>query len=115
LSAKLRRVASISGDIRYSFYCPGCEYSHIIRVSGHEPVWFWNGDLESPTIHPSIRLFDSAGTICHLWITDGNIQYLPDSQHGLADKTVPMIGTDEAPWTSVLVDLKVKPATGGQK
>lgn len=43
-----------------SFWCPGCEEGHSIRVTigGKkllpDPVWTWNGSVEAPTVTPSV-------------------------------------------------------------
>lgn len=42
--------------------------------------WTWNGDLESPTLKPSIRTIHETGQITHLWLTDGVCHYLDDSE-----------------------------------
>jgi hypothetical protein len=33
---------------------------------------------------------EQGGTRCHLFMTDGQLQFLADSEHALAGKTVPM-------------------------
>lgn len=51
--------------------------------------WSWNGDLERPTLRPSIlndfRPHDKL--VDHVWITDGKVQYLPDCSHAAAGQT----------------------------
>lgn len=37
------------------------------------------------------RLLGAKDAVCHLFITDGTIQYCPDCTHALAGKTVPMV------------------------
>lgn len=57
------------------------------------PGWTFNGDLKKPTFKPSLlnRGGDKEGkAICHLYVTAGKIQYLPDCTHALAGKTVDM-------------------------
>lgn len=91
------------------FWCPGCDDVH--RVTVETPNgWGWNGDLESPTFTPSVRVQGNqwapgepfhkpnhaavaAGdrTCCHSFVTDGRIQYLGDSTHALAGQTVDMV------------------------
>lgn len=80
------------------FWCPGCEDAHQIHTN--ENGWVWNGDVDKPTITPSIKVEggqwkpeDSfykpqhsrvpAGgkTICHSFITDGTIDFLNDCTH----------------------------------
>jgi Family of unknown function (DUF6527) len=51
----------------------------------------WNGDLESPTVSPSILVKASRGQeICHTYIKNGCIEFLADCTHELKGKTVPM-------------------------
>jgi hypothetical protein len=95
-----------SGD-RLLFKCPGCKEAHGVNDS-----WKFNGDFERPTFQPSIlvsgtvRLTDAeadrimAGekiaprpTVCHSFVTQGMIQFLPDCTHTLAGQTVPL-----SPW-----------------
>lgn len=88
------------------------------RAAGADsrPVWQFNGDLERPTLAPSILLRrghycntpavpgDCACdfqerypdepplkwpcVICHSFVRDGRIQFLPDCTHALAGQTV---------------------------
>lgn len=85
----------------YNFFCPGCQHEHRYIVkwgSKHgrkDPTWTFNGNMESPTFHPSL-LYNRAGgnptvPICHIFIKDGMIQFLSDCSHKLAGQTVPMV------------------------
>lgn len=42
----------------YGFHCPGCSYTHQIRIAPHpafpSPTWDWNGSVEAPTFTPSV-------------------------------------------------------------
>lgn len=69
------------------FHCPGCKYGHWF-ATGYGG-WTWNGDRDKPTVNPSI-LNSSPAPRCHLFIRDGQIQFLNDCEHELAGKTVPM-------------------------
>lgn len=58
-------------------------------------AWQWNGNREKPTITPSLlnRHVDHDTEIpfvCHLFVTDGMVQYLGDCTHKLAGQTVPI-------------------------
>lgn len=88
---------------RLAFYCPGCGELHAVNVPGHTwkdpetdeprgPVWRWNGDYTRVTIHPSLGVYRSktGGFACHLFLRNGELQYLNDSQHHLAGRTVPL-------------------------
>lgn len=80
------------------FHCPGCNYPHIIPTKNGlrgEAGWDWNGSLETPTLHPSVlvhRVLGEGGVTyrprCHSIVTDGKIEFLGDSGHALAGRTV---------------------------
>ncbi len=97
-----------------TFWCPGCKGAHVIQVEGPH-AWGFNGDGDKPTFAPSVlvtsghyaegwkgpgcwctftTLFPQYPPnpykcgICHSFVTDGNIQFLADSTHELAGKTV---------------------------
>ena len=90
----------------YRFHCPGCNDTHLFWVKnlrnapvwkaagdGREqgPVWDFNGDVERPTVRPSILVttrFPDHTKICHSFITDGKIQFLGDCTHELRGQTV---------------------------
>jgi len=84
-----------------------------VRVEGEgRPKWTFNGDYDRPTFTPSILVSgvqaehdengewtgefvcDEAGKplplCCHSLVTDGQIQFLGDCTHGLANQTVPL-------------------------
>lgn len=56
-----------------------------------QPHWEWNGDLEKPTVHPSILNTKPDGSRNHVFITDGKIHYLSDCTHELAGRVVDMV------------------------
>lgn len=80
------------------FWCPGCESPHTIHYG--PGGWTWNGDADRPTFHPSLlsrgRDLDPndetkiVDVICHMWVKDGIIQFLSDSNHKLAGQNVPV-------------------------
>lgn len=105
-----------SSDGMIMFYCPGCECLH-----GVNERWQFNGDFEKPTISPSILTrnghFEPNFTgscwctfnkehrddpapfeckLCHIFVTDGKIQYLNDCSHSLAGQTIDLL--DEDKW-----------------
>jgi hypothetical protein len=89
--AKVEKV----NDGYWVFDCPGCKCLHSIQV----PPWTFNGDLEKPTVSPSILVNpngDSSALRCHSFVKDGMIQFLGDCDHDLKGQTV------EIPdWTSM--------------
>ncbi len=91
LSARLAR----SGN-RLWHWCPACASLHAYVIEAPEgPVWTWNGDAERPTLAPSMLCFHPLPgghrrTLCHYFLTDGQLQFCGDSPHALAGKTVPL-------------------------
>lgn len=102
--------------------CPGCGDAHVVPVNWRPPGeagladsrearWEFNGDMQAPTISPSILCtsghFADGRTECwctyeartgrpqpfqcvrcHSFVTGGKIQFLDDCSHALAGKTV---------------------------
>lgn len=86
----------------WHFECPGCGYGHPFRVDGDAslPLWTWNGSTEAPTFQPSLMVNGSIpDRRCHSIVTDGKIQFLQDSFHGLAGQTVDLPDWDDSPLT----------------
>lgn len=102
------------------WFCPGCQDTHHIPISDtHNPgrAWGWNGDAEKPSFTPSVFVrsghyvpgYDGQGCYCntpapdgeedwgfachscHVFVTDGRIQFLSDCSHALAGQTVDMV------------------------
>lgn len=74
---------------RWLFRCPGCGCAHFF-----DSRWAFNGNRVRPTFGPSLLVYESGDQPrCHSFVTDGAIQYLGDSGHELAGKTVPL-----PPW-----------------
>jgi len=80
---------------RVSFWCPGCDGSHVISVAAGG--WTWNGDVECPTFSPSVLVtgfvHGEGERRCHSYVRDGQIEFLADCTHQLAAQTVPL-----PPW-----------------
>jgi hypothetical protein len=79
------------GKEEKAFYCPGCKTHHAI-----DSRWTVSGTLEAPTIRASVL---SENPRCHIFVTDGKIEFLSDCEHALAGQTVPMedLGIVEPP------------------
>lgn len=77
--------------------CPGCGDMHSIPVAltggNASKNWHFNGDIEKPTVSPSV-LTRSRFTgqtpkmICHFFIREGRAEFCTDSTHQFAGKTV---------------------------
>lgn len=93
----------------FEFWCPGCNASHRFRTRaatkhGEDgqptPVWQFNSNFEAPSFTPSLWIYYERGhwegnrwavtgdrvSVCHLHLTAGKIDYLPDCQHDLAGR-----------------------------
>lgn len=106
-----------NGEGMFSFFCPGCGWAHVYYVNsphwrkgGDSKGWQFNGDLNNPTFTPSLlntwgkqadpnfiepegERPDKTGWSgrCHLFVTNGVINYCGDSTHELSGKqNVPM-------------------------
>lgn len=90
------------------FWCPGCVSAHVVSIPPAPSHWDWNGDVERPTITPSVLVLSHMTFVdpslegealtaesnlthtprCHSFVTDGRIQFLDDSSHALAGQEV---------------------------
>lgn len=85
------------------FWCPGCKGYMRARVrmpnnptqeevadqqANRQGLWMWNGNEESPTIRASILTGIENGKRCHLFITNGKIEFCGDCEHEYAGKTI---------------------------
>lgn len=85
-----------------AFHCPGCGCSHGINTDpSKNVVWQITFTDGKPTVTPSIlvrhgRYPDPNDDLkydeirCHLFIRNGNIEYLSDCTHKLSGKTIPL-------------------------
>lgn len=88
LSAVLRSVMTNIGA-GIAFWCPGCNHAHAVATDH----WTWNGDVDNPTISPSILVTGggvNSRTTCHSFVVGGNIQFLDDCTHALKGQRVPL-------------------------
>ena len=100
--------AKLDQNGHITFKCPACAATkatfkdghvydmpgqHSVPVRPHAPKgWGFNGDLERPTLMPSLKVTygEDSDYICHFHVRNGQIQYCGDSTHALAGKTIPM-------------------------
>lgn len=96
-----------------AFVCPGCQtpYTlldgrehtpsglHMLPVNSSQksPSWTWDGNLEAPTLSPSIlshiQPYDEQSKplgICHSYLRAGVLEFLSDCTHPLAGQNVPL-------------------------
>ncbi len=93
-------VATMDQDQSYRalmWRCEGCREIHHIVVRGQRSLmsgasWSWNGSTSKPTLTPALlKAIEGNNPIrCHSFVRDGEVQFLADSDHALAGKTVPM-------------------------
>lgn len=93
-----------------AFWCPGCDEAHAIGVG--PGGWTWDGNAEAPTFSPSVLVRSGHYVeiyggcwcewneehpddptefkcgVCHSFVRAGRIEFLNDSTHALAGKTV---------------------------
>ncbi len=84
----------IKGSLYY--WCEGCKHAHHVPFDkdsphnnrySHNHLWEFNGDINNPSISPSVRHFythpetHQQVTICHYWIKNGEIEYCGDCEH----------------------------------
>jgi Family of unknown function (DUF6527) len=58
------------------------------------PCWTWNGDVDFPTLKPSIRTrWDTPyeNHLCHSFVTDGKVHFLDDCTHENSGKTMDLL------------------------
>jgi len=89
----------------YNFFCPACDKLHHYRLNrlpgdDEQPIWSFDGNMERPTFTPSLLLYriktgvDERKTLCHLFVTAGEIDYCGDCPHEYAGRRVPMVDLD---------------------
>ncbi len=81
-----------------AFVCPGCVEDcggtglHMLPVntSEHSPSWEFDGNLEAPTLSPSILTRSGGDKVCHSFLRSGVLEFLADCTHSLAGTQVPL-------------------------
>lgn len=91
VSTNLRRAMPMGDGTSYAIMCPGCKVRHIF-----DSRWQFNGSLELPSFMPSMSVDQGdPKTQCHSIVTNGRIQFLPDSAHALSGQTVELPAVDQ--------------------
>lgn len=82
--------AQLTSDRWLQWFCEGCQEHHGVPIEGAN-AWRWNGSTDNPTLHPSVLINRGRSNptrhTCHMWITEGRVQFLGDCTHALAGKT----------------------------
>lgn len=81
------------------YRCPACG-SHSVPIMEKEKIpyhWEWNGDLEKPTLSPSVKHYHNGypeegipAFCCHYFIRNGNIEFCGDCTHDKSGQTLPL-------------------------
>lgn len=74
--------------VQYIYFCKGCGFEHAFRTVADGGKHQFNGNIDRPTISPSLLQDWEGVKRCHSFINDGKIQYLDDCQHELAGQTI---------------------------
>lgn len=80
----------------YAHWCPGCKCLHGINVEkprNNGAIWKFSQNFTAPTFEPSVKISahdptDGYKEICHYWLREGKLSYLPDSTHEYAGITI---------------------------
>lgn len=88
-------TCSIEQATHLRFKSPGFFGVSVLPIITHgtrqgTPCWTWNGDTESPTLRPSVRITDGL-EVSHFWLNDGMVKFLGDSTHELAGQTCELL------------------------
>lgn len=65
----------------------------LVGIHNTAKTWTWNGDVDEPTIKPSIRTNDD-NVMCHSMVTKGTIRFLSDCTHDLAGQTKDLLDVE---------------------
>lgn len=104
-------LQQISGQQFVFIWCPACKDRHGVRCHtpgqtpeppaqpGMGPSWSFDGNLDAPTIAPSLNVSWTQGegrvlARCHFVVTNGAIAYQGDCTHPMAGQTVPCPDVD---------------------
>lgn len=97
LTNKLRSTEN--GFIHWCLGCKELHEYHVHKLRSNGARWSFNNNLDSPSFQPSMNIKigpwpkDNPNdpddiSICHYYITDGNIQYLTDCTHEYKGQTI---------------------------
>lgn len=80
---------------QFLYGCLGCGWEHAFALKSEGGHHEFNGDLEKPTVSPSLVQNFVPGKMCHSFIKDGKIEYLTDCQHDYAGLTIELPDIDQ--------------------
>ena len=88
--AKVMRVVEGEGAaervVGWMVFCPACQTGHLF-----DSRWTFDGNEEAPTFRASMLAYPEGRqgkARCHSFVTAGRIEFLADSTHALAGRTV---------------------------
>ena len=86
-----RNAANTEHGRMLYLWCPGCDSLHGVELDHPPTTWQWDGNLEAPTLSPSILTYSGGrdgSRNCHAYVRQGRWEFLADSYHALAGQTV---------------------------
>lgn len=93
--AKIKVFSYSNGKWRqFLYWCEGCGYEHAFGLTSEGGNHTFNGDLNNPTVSPSLLENRIPDKVCHSFIVNGQIQYLSDCHHHLAGQTIELPDAD---------------------
>lgn len=99
--AKIKYISNIDEETgepfhhpQYLYWCEGCSYEHAFALKSEGGNHDFNGDLNVPTISPSL-LERYSGHVCHSFIKAGVIKYENDCTHHLKGQTMQLKDVEE--------------------
>ena len=98
MADRVKGIVGPDGTRYVSFTCPGCREAHVLPITGPR-AWGFDGNMALPTITPSILCryhafneatdqYDIPESVCHSFVSRGEIQFLGDCSHALKGQTV---------------------------
>ena len=93
------KLENHNGNDYLIFHVTGLEFPTVLPVitkgsRDKANAWTWNGDLEKPTLKPSVRINYHNGekmTEIHYWLNNGIVNCLDDCKDGNARKKLKLI------------------------
>lgn len=76
-------ICKLTSTGQLCYWCEGCKHAHCIPAK----QWDFTGNLEAPTLSPSVRHFwthpetKKQHTTCHYHLKNGVLEYCGDCEH----------------------------------
>jgi len=70
----------------FAVWCPVCKKGHVF-----DSRWIFNMDMKRPTFEPSLVVDEPGKLVCHIFVVNGDLKYLPDSKHNMRNRTIRLL------------------------